>query len=149
MINIKETLKKPSAALRAMVDGLNEQSQRADFGIDMDTFGQYDSKSKKCFGCAATCAIQHIAKKDISSLDIENVCDRARILSFNEGELSYFEATIDNARVGYTRPLFDFFNMGSEYSGKFDDQFCLSSYYWKDEIPKVEKLISELEAVGL
>jgi hypothetical protein len=47
-------LYRPSDALEAMCDGLEDIDARADFSIHMSTFGKFEGGL--CFVCAATCA---------------------------------------------------------------------------------------------
>jgi len=149
MESIKELIQsKPSIALQAMVDGLREQSKRKDFEIRMSTFGHSDNKY--CYGCAATCAIQKIANKNLSRENIIVYGQRAKFLNFDPIELNSFELAIDDARIGYLNRLFNFCGTAAalnklSYYGLFE----LSTNDWEEQLPKVELLIKELQTQNL
>ncbi len=155
MIDIKETLKVPSAALQAMVDGLREQSKSKYFRITMATFGHSDGHF--CFGCAATCTIQQIAGKHFEASDLINnndmdssVFQRANALNFDVEQLRDFEDAIDSARKGRISRLFFFFGVPiTRDSAKYHHRFHLGTDDWKSELPKVEELIAELRENNL
>lgn len=51
-------LTKMSDIIDVMVYGIETQSRRDDFKVDMNTFGRVDEEQPGvCFGCAATCAL--------------------------------------------------------------------------------------------
>lgn len=150
MINIKETLKKPSVALQMMMDGLIEQSKREDFEIDMHDFGRSDG-TKMCYGCAATCAIQKIAGKNLTVGNIAYSTDRAKYLGFRHNELRIFEDAIDQARKGDLYTLFEFF-YSSDYLDDiniYQDRIYLrNAEDWEDKIPEIKRLIADLQKSG-
>lgn len=161
MTTIKETIKsKPSIALKAMVAGLRKTIKRSTFVVDMGTFGSarhvnYDdlqNKTKKiakaiinkkvCFGCASTCTIQELAKKNFTQKTI-----RDRHTNFNLLEQRDFELAMDSARQGRLMCLFQF--CGVRESSWFDDHFFLNNQNWVDQLGEVEKVITMLEKDGL
>lgn len=144
-ISILKAIKsKPSVALQHMVDGLLKQSRRKDFIIDMGTFGSTDSKI--CYGCAATCTIQSIAKVTLFPLDIYYAGDRARKAKADMDELRKFEEAIDCARRGWMFTLFRFCEV--EYVGTFDGKFDLRTDDWRQQLPEVRETISKLKKAG-
>lgn len=155
-INIKKTVKKPSRALQLMVKGLQEQSRRKYFRIDMSSFGHssrisYTTNKRICVGCAATCAIQKLAEKNLNVNNIEWVTSRARALRFKVEELESFEIAIDYARAGYPEELFYFFDIEPpvevvNYLRK--NPFRFGNTNWEKEIPIVEKIITFLKENG-
>ncbi len=154
MINIKETVKTPSNALQYMVDGLRKQSQRTDFRINMRTFGAvgfFEDKSDKdiCYGCAATCTIQEIAKKDLTIDTIRGIDARSMALGFDYSELERFEEAIDGARAGHLGRLFHFFDMEDKYFEEYCYRVKLFTGDFKEQLPKMELLIADLKEKGL
>lgn len=111
MKKIVELVPKPSDAIKAMWAGLNAQSKRDDFIINMGTFGGQNRFSKQCFGCAATCTIQQISGIDFrpDQDKIETYGHRAKILGFEKVELAQFENCIDEFRWGNLDPLLFFY----------------------------------------
>lgn len=147
MINIKDTVKLPSTALQLMVDGLQRQSQRSDFKINMGTYG--DEVQDTCFGCAATCTIQELAGKNLTKIDIGEIIARSIALGFDVDELREFEGCIDMARQGHLYSLFYFLGFGNVYDyDRYDLRFFLD-HNWRDELQAVEQLIGELKKNGL
>jgi hypothetical protein len=146
MKSIRETLKVPSAALQAMVNGLRKQSKRSDFKIDMGTFG--DAYGGVCYGCAATCALQEISGIDFT---LENMLwhNLPYATPFSGQEISDFEDVIDAARSGYLLPLFTFFHLHPIHNRGYPRRFNLDTDNWEEQLPEVEKLIAELKEKGL
>lgn len=163
MIDIKKEVAKPSKALQFMIDGLRRQDERPTFFIDMDVYGEtreyysirqlkYFRATKKntCFGCAATCAIQEIASKNLTKRDM-HAEGRAHKLGYSYLKMREFEKAIDYARGGYLRKLFNFFALefSNVHREKFQHRISLSTLNWREDIPQVEKLIMELYEAGL
>lgn len=150
MKSIKELAPKPSDALQAMVDGLLAQSKREDFKIEMESYGEINDHGTICFGCAATCAIQQIAMKNLPiRYEIERRSFRAEYLELGYRELAFFERAINFARIGDLFFIFQFYNLEKEFDNIFNGSYFLDNDNWKDELPKVEKLIAELKSKGL
>jgi|SRR5688572_1417577 len=172
MLNIKQKVKKPSRALQYMLDGLEKQSRRRVFKINMNTFGQVGSpalrgaeNSKICYGCAATCAVQEIAGKNLTPSAFKNVdADdyseglnvRAKVSRIDAKELSDFEFAIDDFRRGGVSILLQFFNFTSENPQYFELKYeilaldiCMGSENWREEIPKVKQAIKILKRYRL
>ena len=142
---IKDIISKPSEALQAMVDGLKAQSEREDFVIDMDSYGTHDYKI--CYGCAATCTIQQLTGKKLTSKNIDETSDRAKFLKLDEYDLDDFEFIMNNVRSGYyIEGLLQYFNITKRVKRPC---FSLKSHNWKEEIPKVKKYIKYLQEKGL
>lgn len=144
-MKIRDQLSKPSEALQAMLDGLEMQDAREDFKIEMDTFGDY--VEGVCFGCAATCTIQHVIGTDFGDQRIVEIKDRAEYLDLALRELDDFEFSIDRARIGLMYSLFEFFglNLDPKYSGRF----CLGNSNWREQIPAVQAVIEEMKKDGI
>ena len=130
-------------ALQFMVDGLKRQSERKDFKVAMDTFGHYSEGT--CYGCAATCTIQEIAKKDLNELSLDETESRAQDLKFDLKQLDRFESFIDDARIGNLENLFAFMKKNTLHKPSYDGRFYLNTNDWESQLPKVEKLIAELK----
>lgn len=110
MNSILKHVPKPSDLLFAMIKGLEKQSKRKDFKIDMGTFGDarwVTGNKQICFGCAATCTIQEIAKKKLDPSNIAYLLDRAKLLGFEEGELNQFESWVDLMRRGNDSSIYN------------------------------------------
>lgn len=106
MISILDKINhKPSVAIKFALDGIKTQTQRPDFRLNMGTFGDYAPITKTCYGCAATCAIQEIAGKNLDQNTIFNLGKRSDALGFDYKELEGFEGAIDCARNGVLLPL--------------------------------------------
>lgn len=106
MKTIEDFIKKPSEAVRAMVDGLRNQSNRSDFKVDMDTFGRY--QGDVCFGCAATCAVQQATGINLVGEDVYRKSNRAGI---KEESLTNFEIAIDHLRKGHSHLFIHYFEL--------------------------------------
>ena len=144
-ISILKAIKgKPSVALTHMVNGLLKQSRRKKFQIYMGTFGKHFRGI--CFGCAATCTIQNITK--VNFTPDNGIYDRAMKMKTDSLELDKFEMAIDDARSGELRTLFSFCNISEENAKIFNDKFSLNTLDWKEQLPAVKKVISELKKEG-
>jgi hypothetical protein len=153
MINIRETVQTPSRALEYMIKGLLKQSKRRDFKIRMSTFGYFDKNDKVCFGCAATCTVQAIAKKNLTA---ETIFWQAETLKFKSKELVKFEIVMDCARQGQLEPLFSFFKMEypeivSDYLEAEEENgvdWYLGSSDWRKLLPNYKRLAAFLKEAG-
>ncbi len=143
-MNIAETVNVPSKALQAMVVGLQNPGP---INVMMTAF--YVRDKGKCFGCAATCALQQIAKKKMDTSCPLDSPGRAKFLGFNEDEMMRFECAMDDAREGSLRSLFAFFNRGGDWKDEYDGKFYLSTESWQENIPEVQKLIRKLKRRAL
>jgi hypothetical protein len=72
MRKISDIISKPSEALQEMLNGLNESKTWKNFELDMDTYGEVSRGVTICFGCAATCTVYAIAKKQAITRGISN-----------------------------------------------------------------------------
>lgn len=147
-INIRKTVKTPSNALRYMVEGLIKQSKRDDFMIRMSTYG--DDYLTMCVGCAATCALQQIANKNLIIGTAHSEDKRANYLGFNRQEMEAFEYDIDWARKGDLEEIFSFFGLKKEFDKYIPDIgfTYLNTWDWKEQLPEVRKVIALLESMG-
>jgi hypothetical protein len=136
MSTIAELLqRKPSRAIRAMVEGLRTASQRNDFAVDMTTFGYvggsyFDNLPLRieqwerakahelCFGCAATCTVFALANKiaddGFCTRPLGSTIGRASLLAerfhaaVSETDVSVFEDALDDFRCGNPVTLFQY-----------------------------------------
>lgn len=141
---------KPSIALQMMIEGLQEQSKRKNFKIAMGTFGSSDYEYT-CYGCAATCTIQKMAKKNFTHELITQGTDRAKFINADLDELSRFELAIDLSRKGMLYYLFQFCKIPKKNIDVLEStyDYYLGNDNWKEEIPKVKKVISILKKHNL
>lgn len=154
MRKIKDIATKPSEALQFMVDGLLSNHQRYGFQVNMSAFGVQNANT--CYGCAATCAIQAIAKKQFVADEhhsIESVDSRAEFLGFGALDLSDFELTIDATRRGNVRYLFDYYGLPwkSEYPIEVvsEEAFSMTTTDWLKQIPVMQRYINYLKTLGV
>lgn len=145
MRKISDIISKPSEALHAMVNGLNESKTWKNFELDMDTYGEVSRDVTICFGCAATCTVYAIAKKQPENNSILTIGLRSMALDFEHTDLYLFETLIDSARRGLMKPLFHYFQMGWSHEKYYDNRFNLTEDNWEEQLPEVKKLIFELK----
>lgn len=159
--SIKDLAPKPSDAIKAMCVGLRRQSQRADFCISMGSFG--DASFDMCYGCAATCAIQELAQRDLDVDTIIGVSKRADALGLSRRDMYAFEGLIDRVRRGVFGPLFEYYGMPfppgfahidrraldtREQRSDYDDKWLMYSCDWEIKLPLYEELAEQLAAAG-
>lgn len=150
MRTIKQLAPKLSDALQAMVDGLNKQSKRQDFAVDMSTFGM--AENGICFGCAATCAVQELAQINLTEDCIENAYDRAATFNVTVYDLDTFEKAIDTFRRGNPYVLLAYYGIVETGLEWMLHSYCglrLNTNDWKEKIPIVENYIKELKRLNL
>lgn len=152
---IRNIISKPSEALQAMVDGLLKYSKRKNFRIRMSTFGSIDHAPGNineyiCYGCAATCALQQIANKDLNcGTNIGNQEVRARQLGFSIKDENEFEEAMDIARRGNTIDLFYYFRLAPPNNNNLvHPSYGLQTSDWREQIPEVRRHIRALKAAG-
>lgn len=155
---IKDLISKPSEALEVMVQGLLNQDKREDFKVNMGTFWddnipQFGDAPKViiCFGCAATCFLQEIAKVNLTYDPAypKSGIYRHTSMGLDPREADSFEDAIDMARGGELRDLFDLFGVLDKWRRVFDNRFCLTTPTWKNDLPLVNSLIDDLKSEGL
>jgi hypothetical protein len=136
---------KPSAALQAMVDGLEMSEEERGFRIDMGTYGS-KSPGNVCFGCAATATVRACLKEKIPASNISHHVKRAEFSGADSTDEYQFEKAMNNARLGYTLYLFQYMGIKNR---KFDTApFCLNSNSYERDIPEVKEFIKKLKAAG-
>jgi len=144
---------KVSTALQAMIDGLEFQSQREDFRVDMATFGAFTYFENKvdpiCFGCAATCTVQQLSRVNFTDSQINSLEERSCLTIRNSDDLDRFEYAIDCARMGNLISIFDY--MGDRDSHEFsdDDLWDMSTDDWQEQLPLVQDFVEMLKLKGL
>lgn len=143
---IKKIISKPSEALQAMVDGLLEQSERPDFEVNMKVFGAVQGGI--CYGCAATCAIQKIAGRNLDIDSIDSSTLRAWTLGFLRDDMLAFESAINMARTGDMGELFIYFGFEDAGYWRFAG-FNLDNSNWREQLPAVRAHINSLKKRGL
>jgi hypothetical protein len=155
-MNIRKAIEyKPSKAINFMVNGLERQSKRKEFQIDMDTFGYRDSVGI-CYGCAVSCALQELFQKDYTqNTDIKELANRCNFFNCDDyNELHYFEVAIDSVRLGSLHSLFTFcFGELTNEQKKYCDKLLLNlpelhTDNWENELPIYKMLIHTLETNG-
>lgn len=151
MKTIRARLKKPSAAVDAMIEGLLQQSKRTDFYVAMESFGGFNGNT--CFGCAATCTVQQIAGENLYAGQHPVLPkDRAKILGFKEMDLTIFEMAIDEFRRGNPGKLLAYFRVPffQETKPVFTLLgFKLESRNWREQLDKVREYSEKLKALDL
>ena len=149
-MRLDEMMTKPSEALQYMVDGLIEQDASEGRAVDMGGF--FKVRDGVCFACAAVCCLQRLVDGAFDSPEEEDAKKRAEGLEVHYSELVEFEGAMDNARIGRMRRLFRFFNLEAEFERdvlwQYGIPFCLYQHSWKEELPKVVKIIEELKQKG-
>lgn len=126
-------------AVESMIDGLIVQDQRQDFKIDMNTFGFFHDEI--CFGCAATCSIQHLAG---INLTINNIREKHNTLSIDRYDMLEFEHAINALRKGALGLLFDYFMKDRSLVG-FRNLPVLYTGTWKKYISEYRILLTALK----
>ncbi len=138
---------KMSVAVRAMCDGLESQSKRKNFIVDMHYYGL--SRGKICYGCAATCAAQKIAGVNLTAVTIDESKDRAKKLGVDQLDLDMFEFAIDSFRQGKTGRLKRYFDLPWGDVEVPDQRWNLEDDDWREQLPEVLDYAAELEEAGL
>ena len=136
MKSIKEIVPTPIDALQVMVDSLKEFDKAPDFEVYMGSWGA--QREGICIGCAATCTIQKIAEKRLTTSVIWDCESRAKFLDFDFDDLNAFENAIDQCRSGRLEGLWAFY--GTEDCPK-NTFWYLGNFEWRDNLEKVEKFI--------
>lgn len=139
-------------AVQAMVDGLNKSKTRLDFFIDMDTYGHH--VGPVCFGCAATCTIQEVAKKKLRFYSIGSHLDRKKrsksLGICNPQDQAEFESAINQLRCGDVFCLFGYLDIGYD---KIPDQYyqlpVLSTDNWKDHLHYYQTYANHLKKLDI
>jgi len=141
---------KPSAALRAMVTGLEMTDEERGFRINMGTYGDRN-RDGTCFGCAATSTVRACLKEKIPAENIISHSKRADFAEADEDDERKFESAMNQARTGQMRDLFFYMRRDCDDYNFFVfscSEFFLDSFNYKKEIPKVKRFIKKLEAAG-
>jgi len=156
---VRELAPKMSDAISAMVIGLHIQNNRDTFTVDMETFGDTaearSGMGEICFGCAATCAAQQLAKINLDADIIVSITVRAAALDIEANDLAEFELAIDSFRKGHILRLMDFYDYTVEQRTvvyNIADEIvltALSTLHWKDHIGNYMAFAQELKARGL
>lgn len=147
MKQIRDLIKLPSQALDIMCDGLEAQSKREGFKVNMDYF--YKHEAQTCFGCAATCFLQQVTNTDLpTNMGFSDSADRGVWLDLERMDMLTFEDIMDDVRCwefwwlfGYFgfdfEPFFKLVNTLPEWS---DNEFFLRTTDWEEQLPKVRAI---------
>lgn len=150
---------KPSQALRAMLEGLLA-ADRSD-GLEVVDMSDYGSKSNGvCFGCAA-----HWALTQLSKISLLQVCGNdygkwLRAIASQHGEPEFkveqFLYILNDVRLGNMDRLYKFLGVDDRMIPtrlkslvSSPRPFYMQEHNWRDELPKMEKFIQQLEEASL
>ena len=150
-------------AVEAMITGLKNQNDRADFTVFMGSYGEASCElangKKICFGCAATCAIQEYTGVNFDGNSIPNEYARARAIDADVDILRDFEIAIEWLRCGEPYKLCNFCELvGDEHrsvNSRFDGLPQLvsttatcrpSSEDWEFCLPEYETALDDLKS---
>lgn len=147
MNSMKNYCPTPSSAIRAMINGLRNQSQRDDFSVDMLTFGAHIGST--CFGCAATCAVQQATGINFTRDSIKSCVSKSKAVGVSPLHLQQFEYVIDDLRLGAIAPLFEYYDLDIPRELICLDLPLMVNSTWEDSLPAYEALAAELEKSGL
>ncbi|MCK5608227.1 hypothetical protein KAR91_40475 [Candidatus Pacearchaeota archaeon] len=137
-------------AVQAMIVGIERQNERKDFEIVMSSYGGKIEIDSVCYGCAATCAIQELFKKDFTDKRIKDRWNRSEFMDCDEGDLYYFESAIDFFRMGDDRYICNLLQMPKlQYELMTRPTWELIDSYenFVDTLPKIMKWIKVNENV--
>ncbi len=154
---------KPSVALEAMCRGLETNSQRKDFRVDMNVLVELSIPQQRiCYGCAATCAVMELTGIPLTyanAVDMEDEsgylggAKRAELFEVDPDDLCRFEMAIDDARAGDLGSLSYYFcdrhHELPEMPRGQEDAWYLDSDDWQEQLPRVRAYIQELQEAGL
>jgi hypothetical protein len=131
-------------AVEAMIDGLNKYSHNPYFKIDMNTWGRTDGNI--CFGCASTCALQHLTGIELTPENVHIFHERIKVENkiLSNVDLMRFEAVINCLRKGYLGPLFDYFKKDRALVG-FRYMTTLSTADWQLHLHEYKTLLIALK----
>jgi hypothetical protein len=138
---------KPSAALRAMVTGLEMTDEERGFHINMRTYGDRN-RDGTCFGCAATSTVRACLKEKIPAENIASHYERADFAEADAEDEGRFEYVMNQARTGEMFYLFKYMGKDCRDYHFLHPNFYLANFNYKAEIPKVKLFIEELEVAG-
>lgn len=159
---IRDIIKKPSQAIRAMIRGLQRQGRRKQFRIKMSSWGH--TEKEMCYGCAATCTVQEIAHRNLvpGKELINDTYDRARFFGFDRDDLDNFEQAMNQVRLGSFISLYWFLGIQCRSypvevvvdkwhewcadRGSYDVK--LTDNTWHKRLPLYTKLAQMLEKAG-
>ena len=155
MERMKDFCKKPSEAIRAMLDGMQE-IPNGDFKLHMDTFGDYSRYSVEgghkivCFGCAATCTIQQATGKlfKFEPTAVYDVVTRSRYLHIDREDLGIFEHAIDDFRTGGVRKLGNYYGVSLPEPADFGLDWYMGTDDWQHEVEDVEDYLERIINLG-
>lgn len=143
---IKDIVPKPSDAIQAMIDGLLEQSERKDFKIDMDSFGDFEKGI--CYGCAAVCCVQKLANVNFKDAYSITLAGQAEATGFDSSDLDDFENAVDFLRMGCLLPFFAYWKV------VVPDMFLVDEWHlhdddWREQLPLIQDYCDKLKSAGL
>lgn len=156
--SIKELAPKPSDAIKAMIDGL-EQLPNDQFQLDMSTYGYRPGWGHICYGCAATCALFQLGGRHPEEIGraINDFDDRLLSLRISREDFDRygydFEMAIDHFRGGRVDALYRYYGMDADDHRipwvAPDEAWGMSTRNWREELPKVKAYLARMIEAGL
>lgn len=162
MKQIKDLAKKPSDLLKAMVLGLEENSEKEEskkVNIDMRMWlvrrrNAIDNKYR-CFGCAATVTLLKLTGADLFA-DPKGVTqrtitnrpssnERANMYQVEPDDLGRAEGALEQARLGFVSDLFNYYGVFNYPSPK--EKWIIRNNF--KSLRKLKNYIKVLEEQGL
>jgi hypothetical protein len=149
-------IKKPSQALRAMVDGLRD-TLRISSGSAVEMGSSGDVKSGIMSGGAAHHAIFHLCGR-IPFSDLPAGFRRphhawwvkvSKATKVDWGDIQQFACAMEHARQGTFDLLFRMFEVDVLRAEEFDGAYHLMDKNWSGQLGEVEKTIKKMEEAGL
>lgn len=140
MESILKYAPKPSDAVLAMINGLEEHSKREEFIVDMESFGMRRQKSAStwfCIGCAATCALQKLTGVTLTA---ENICGsyaRANALGFTDQDMLDVEMMYESLRRGDPSVMYGMYGI-PHFIPHFELPHMKTSN-WREVLPKYKE----------
>ena len=149
MQSIKDYYPTLSAAIKGMIDGLNN-AKNAHFEVDMETFGVLYNGI--CYGDAGFAAIQNIMPKPAIEYRKEGTPNSLSWsfldTGFDQRELEAFEIAIDEFSSGVVSCLLEFYGISSLNSKCSSPDWNLETDNWQEELPKVAIYLNQLISLG-
>ena len=152
MIDLREKLNGREGfctAVEAMIMGLKNQNDRADFTVNMMVFGDVDKQKSMCFGCAATCAVQELFGTNFNTYNITDRDRRAYAVHIDAMTLLSFEGVIDDLRFGYAHVLAEYCDL-EDYDHQtvarcFECMPALTHENWEGTLCQYETALDEIK----
>lgn len=151
---------KLSKVVHAMCDGLLAAADRADFCVDMNTYGDtadFDGGRETCYGCAATCTLMKLTGVQLTPSTIVSHSRHADAAGLPLTDVADFERAVDAFRAGHVDGLSPFWNLPrfcdtprdvvNEAAGQVG-YWSLDNSTWREQLPALRQFADFLEANG-